>query len=188
MAAMDNQGNMSFHVADNSGYLDLMKLLARPLHLYSLLEIMHVTPPSWIMKNLMFLDSSVWEAWKDTEIMNFSITSAVSKSSGDVVNYSKNEHTGFQLANLGSVNLEFCYMLMPVKLTDINIKMLLALLWYHQAQATFSNVKSFVRWLVSPRGMFSCRVQTTTHVVAFHLKYIGKCLQPKSLTWDICLD
>ncbi|KAF2608513.1 hypothetical protein F2Q68_00045761 [Brassica cretica] len=46
MAAMDNQGNMSFHVADKSGYLDLMKLLARPLHLYSLLEIMHVTPPS----------------------------------------------------------------------------------------------------------------------------------------------
>ena len=60
--------------------------------------------------------------------------------------------------------------------------------WYHQAQAKFSNIKSFVRWLVSPRGMFSCRVQTTSHVVAFHLKYIGKCLQPKSLTWDICLD
>ncbi|WZZ35624.1 hypothetical protein YC2023_019025 [Brassica napus] len=100
------------------------------------------------------------ETW-DTEIMNFSITSAVSKSSGDVVNYSKNEHTGFQLAISGM------------------------LIW---TQATFSNVKSFVRWLVSPRGMFSCRVQTTTHVVAFHLKYIRKCLQPKSLTWDICLD
>ena len=44
MDSMDNQGNISFHMAANSGYLELIELLARPIS--TLRQKQHVTPPS----------------------------------------------------------------------------------------------------------------------------------------------
>uniref|UniRef100_A0A1J3GGW2 Putative ankyrin repeat protein n=1 Tax=Noccaea caerulescens TaxID=107243 RepID=A0A1J3GGW2_NOCCA len=180
MDAIDNQGNTALHVAAYRGYADLVDALisASP----SLVTARNNAGDTFLHAGISGFRTPAFERLdKHTELMNRLITSAASKSPCDVVNYRNNEgRTALHMAISGNVPLEFVEMLMSVKSIDINIKDASGMtpldLIRHKPQYPTSDI--LFRRLVSAGGMFSCRDQSITSVVASHLKDRGNFYSP----------
>lgn len=120
----------------------------------------------------------MFERLENTEIMNFPITSAASKSSGDICTIETMKgHMAFHLAipRMLLWSLFICSWVMSVKLIDINIKEAFGITLFDitKHKPRFPTLDLLFRWLVSSSGMFSYHLQTITSMVVFHLKYRG---------------
>lgn len=180
MEAIDSQGNTALHVAAYRGHADLVEALisASP----SLVSARNNAGDTFLHAGISGFQTPAFERLdKHTELMNRLITSAASNSPFDVVNCRNNEgRTALHLAISGNVPLEFVEMLMSVKSIDINIKDASGMtpldLIRHKPQSPTSDL--LFRRLVSAGGMFSCRDQSITSVVASHLKDRGNFYSP----------
>ncbi|KAJ0249871.1 Ankyrin repeat family protein [Hirschfeldia incana] len=180
MEAIDSQGNTALHIAAFRGHADLVEALisASP----SLISARNNAGDTFLHAGISGFQTPAFERLdKHTELMNLLITSAASNSPCDVVNYRNNEgRTALHLAISGNVPLEFVEMLMSVKSIDINIKDASGMtpldLIRHKPQSPTSDL--LFRRLVSAGGMFSCRDQSITSVVASHLKDRGNFYSP----------
>lgn len=180
MEAIDSQGNTALHVAAYRGHADLVEALisASP----SLVSARNNAGDTFLHAGISGFQTPAFERLdKHTELMNRLITSAASNSPCDVVNCRNNEgRTALHLAISGNVPLEFVEMLMSVKSIDINIKDASGMtpldLIRHKPQSPTSDL--LFRRLVSAGGMFSCRDQSITSVVASHLKDRGNFYSP----------
>ncbi|CAH2055391.1 unnamed protein product [Thlaspi arvense] len=178
--AIDNQGNTALHVAAYRGHADLVEALisASP----SLVTARNKAGDTFLHAGISGFQTPAFERLdKHTELMNRLITSAASKSPCDVVNYRNNEgRTALHLAISGNVPLELVEMLMSVKSIDINIRDASGMtpldLIRHKPQSPTSDL--LFRRLVSAGGMFSCRDESITSVVASHLKDRGNFYSP----------
>ncbi|KAF2581614.1 hypothetical protein F2Q68_00005734, partial [Brassica cretica] len=153
---------------------------------------------------LLHAETPVFERLENKiEITNFPITSAASKSSGDVVNYrNMKEHTAYHLAIPGNVTLEFVYMLSFVSMIGlIQWDVQLSFSDHHKcgrvslevqrkclqpksltlAQATLSNVRSFVSMIGLIQGDVQLSFSDHHKCGCVSLEVQRKCLQPKSL-------
>ncbi|CAH8258905.1 unnamed protein product [Arabidopsis lyrata] len=178
--AVDNQGNTALHVAAYRGHADLVDVLisASP----SLISARNNAGDTFLHAGISGFQTPAFERLdKHTELMNRLITSAASRSQGDFVNYRNNEgRTALHLAISGNVPLEFVEMLMSVKSIDINIRDnagMTPLDLIRQKPLSPTSDLLFRR-LVSAGGMFSCRDQSITSVVASHLKDRGNFYSP----------
>ncbi|ESQ49996.1 hypothetical protein EUTSA_v10022328mg [Eutrema salsugineum] len=180
MLSGDNQGNTALHVAAYRGHADLVEALisASP----SLISARNNAGDTFLHAGISGFQTPAFERLdKHTELMNRLIKSAASKSPCDVVNYRNNQgRTALHLAISGSVPLEFVEMLMSVKSIDINIRDASGMtpldLIRRKPQSPTSDL--LFRRLVSAGGMFSCREQSITSVVASHLKDRGNSYSP----------
>ncbi|CAF2125920.1 serine/threonine-protein phosphatase 6 regulatory ankyrin repeat subunit B-like [Brassica napus] len=180
MEAIDSQGNTALHVAAYRGHADLVQALisASP----SLVSARNNAGDTFLHAGISGFQTPAFERLdKHAELMNRLITSAASNSPCDVVNCRNNEgRTALHLAISGNVPLEFVEMLMSVKSIDINIKDASGMtpldLIRHKPQSPTSDL--LFRRLVSAGGMFSCRDQSITSVVASHLKDRGNFYSP----------
>ncbi|VVA96028.1 unnamed protein product [Arabis nemorensis] len=180
MGAVDNQGNTALHVAAYRGHADLVEALisASP----SLISARNNAGDTFLHAGISGFQTPAFERLdKHTELMNRLITSAASRSAGDVVNYRNKEgRTALHLAISGNVPLELVEMLMSVKSIDINIRdssgMTPLDLIRQKPQSPTSDL--LFRRLVSAGGMFSSRDHSITSVVASHLKDRGSFYSP----------
>ncbi|KAJ4898658.1 Ankyrin repeat family protein [Raphanus sativus] len=178
--AIDSQGNTALHVAAFRGHADLVEALisASP----SLISARNNAGDTFLHAGISGFQTPAFERLdKHTELMNLLITSAASNSPCDVVNYRNKEgRTALHLAISRNVPLEFVEMLMSVKSIDINIKDASGMtpldLIRHKPQSPTSDL--LFRRLVSAGGMFSCRDQSITSVVASQLKDRGNFYSP----------
>ncbi|KAF2614552.1 hypothetical protein F2Q70_00009481 [Brassica cretica] len=185
MEAIDSQGNTALHVAAYRGHADLVEALisASP----SLVSARNNAGDTFLHAGISGFQTPAFERLdKHAELMNRLITSAASNSPCDVVNCRNNEgRTALHLAISGNVPLEFVEMLMSVKSIDINIKDASGMtpldLIRHKPQSPTSDL--LFRRLVSAGGMFSCRDQSITSVVASHLKDRGNFYSPGARFW-----
>lgn len=180
MDAIDNQGNTALHVAAYRGHADLVEALisASP----SLISARNNAGDTFLHAGISGFQTPAFERLdKHTELMNRLITSAASRSAGDVVNYRNKEgRTALHLAISGNVPLELVEMLMSVKWIDINIRDASGMtpLDLIRQKPLSPTSDLLFRRLVSAGGMFSSRDQSITGVVASHLKDRGNFYSP----------
>ncbi|KFK37636.1 hypothetical protein AALP_AA3G008900 [Arabis alpina] len=180
MEAIDNQGNTALHVAAYRGHADFVEALlsASP----SLISARNHAGDTFLHAGISGFQTPAFERLdKHTELMNRLITSAASRSAGDVVNYRNKEgRTALHLAISGNVPLELVEVLMSVKSIDINIRDASGMtpldLIRQKPHSPTSDL--LFRRLVSAGGMFSSRDQSITSVVASHLKDRGNFYSP----------